>query len=274
MKTKTTTLACRVCGTATDDHRASEVERTTPTGQPRTPYLVGLCDGCHDAGIDPDEPGSAVRAALHLINRPVADWRLAADAFIEAGLDVAPVLAERATPQRPWAHVPKEVREALKSAYLPVLDAKVFAAAKTEDRPIPPQGPPDDTEHRACLFCGLAKQVEPWRGPVHTKAFTKPNAVTGYLCSPCADAVEAVGAVGPTALERAVMEAHDYEWTENVRIPRLTAWVTTGMGPLDRPWLWVDLAEPVPEIEPLAMLHGQIADLTARLDALEGKAQP
>lgn len=272
MKTKTTTLACRVCGVATDDRRATEVQHTTLTGQPRTPYLVGLCDGCHDAGIAPDEFGSAVRAALHLLGRPVADWRLAADAFMEAGIDVTPILAERATPQRPWAHVPKEVREALKAAYLPVLDRKVFAAAKTEERPIPAAPPPDDAEYPGCLMCGLDKQVAPWRGPVHTKAFTKPRMTTGFLCSQCAESAEAVGAIGATALERAAMLYHGLDWTENVRIPHLRAAVAEGIVPSGTPWSWVEFAEPEdPGLDPIALLRKEVADLTARVADLEAR---
>lgn len=262
-------VACRACGVATTE-RVTEVPRSTPGGQPMPPYEVGVCGDCVSLRLD--EPGSAVRAALRVIGKPEDHWREAAEVFAEdAGVDVTPTLYERATPQRkPWAHVPREVKEALRGAYAEVLHRRVFASTD-KDRPVPAEGPPDDTEHRACLMCGLAKQVEPWRGPVHTKAFTKPDAVTGYLCTACGDAAEAVGAVGPTALERAVMEFHDYAWTENVRIPRLTAWVSTGMGPLDRPWLWVDLAEPTPQIEPVILLRKEVEDLAARVAALEGR---
>ena len=111
---------------------------------------------------------------------------------------MTPMLYDRATPQRkPWGHVPKDVRADLRGAYVAVLDAKVHAST-AKDLPIPPAGPPDDTTHRACLMCGLAKQVEPWRvgGLCDACVSTKPDMVTGYLCSPCGDAVEAAGALG------------------------------------------------------------------------------
>jgi hypothetical protein len=264
-----TEVACRACGVATTE-RVTQVPRSTPAGRPMPPYDVGVCDGCADLGLD--EPGSAVRAALRVIHKPEKDWPLAAEAFAEAGVDVAPALYERATPQRrPWGHVPREVRDALKAAYLRVLDAKVFAAAATEGRPVPPAGPPDDAEYPGCLYCGLGRQAEPWRGPVTTTALRKPGMVTGYLCSPCAEATEAVGAVGATALERAVMAHHGLDWTEDVRIPRLRAAVAEGEGPSGTPWSWVDLREPVDAgVDPVALLRKEVADLAARVAALEG----
>ena len=49
------------------------------------------------------------------------------------------------------------------------------------------------------------------------------------------------------------MTAHGYDWTENVRIPGLRVWKPRRRWVRDQPWLWVDLREPIPEIDPIVL---------------------
>ncbi|MGN6253358.1 MAG: hypothetical protein ACTHNS_16260 [Marmoricola sp.] len=260
---------CRCCGVATD-RRLAWLPDTTPTGRASgREYEVGVCDDC--AGLRPEEPGSAVRAALRLLGKAEGEWRLAAEAFEDAGVDVSVLLYDsrvRPEPQRkPWGHVAREDRAALRAGYARLLDLRVHAAAD-HDRPVPPTAPPGDTPHRGCLACGLDRQAEPWRGPVTTGAFTKPRMASGYLCSACAAALEEVGALGASMLERALMEARGLEWSEAVRLPGLRAWVSTGEPPSPTPWAHVGEVR-APEPEPtLADLRAEVAALRRELDAL------
>lgn len=273
MTTTATEVACRMCGVATTEN-VTTVVVPDPLNRPTFTTEVGVCAAC--VSLRPDEPGSAVRAALRLLGKNEADDGLAAPVFIEAGLDVAPLLYSRGKPQaKAWGHVPKEYKADLRRAYVRVLDARVFAASADQDRPVPPHAP-DPEFPQACLACGVGKSVD-WHGPITTTALSRgPELVTGVVCDVCVPHLTAAGAVGAQFLERAVMRAKGFEWGQNVRLPRLKAWFALhraeGLPPQAEPWSWVDLREPAPELDPIVALRVQIAELTERLAALEARS--
>jgi hypothetical protein len=97
--------------------------------------------------------------------------------------------------------------------------------------------------------------------------------VDGFVCGACAESLAAVGALGPTFLERAVLLAKGYDWAEGMRLPGLQAWVATGRAP-GEPWEWVEVAPPAPDLDPLTALRLEVADLRAEVAALrEGAAR-
>lgn len=267
-------LACHVCGAAAagpGTRRRTHSHGGRPT--PASDYDVGTCADC--LALRPEEPGVAVRAALRVLGREGDDWRLAAEAFEDAGVDATMALYDRGGPQadrgvrgpqaRPFHHVDGDAMAALRSGYARLLDFRVHAASG-RDRPVPPHAPPEGAP-RACLACGLGLSAQ-WHGPVRTKALTRgPDFVEGYVCPACAGALEAVGAVGPGFLERACMEASGREWSAAVRLPGLRAWVALDAEPREVPWDWVGLRDP----EPVLSLEAQVAALAAKIDALEAR---
>lgn len=268
--TTATQVPCRVCGTATTEGVTTEVVPDFSVTRPTFTTEVGTCPSC--ASLRPDEPGSAVRAALRLINKPEDDWRLAAGAFEEAGVDVSALLygPRRLDKGKAWAHVSRDLKADLRRAYVGVLDRRVFAAVD-HDRPMPAHAP-DPEFPQACLGCGVGRSVD-WHGPLTTTALTRgPDMITGVVCDACVPHLTAAGAVGAQFLERSVMAHFGKDWGQNVRIPRLRAWIALnraeGYPPQTEPWAWVDLRDPEPP-PTLADALDQIAGLRDRLAALE-----
>jgi hypothetical protein len=262
---------CRACGVATD--RAVEtVEKQSPSGlRGGPPYEVGTCQACE--GLRLAEPGAAVRAALRVLGKDEGDWRLAADAFDKASVDVAHVLHDGAyrngrKPQRkPWGHVEKEFRADLRSAYVRVLDARVHAST-AKGRPVPEGAPPGDGP-RGCLMCGVGRSAE-WR-QVTTGALTRgPGMVTGHLCAHCSDAHDVVGAIGATLVERAALAHAGVPWSAEMSVPGLRPWIGTGLAP-GEPWAWLgEFRLPEPEFN-LPDLAAQVAALAAAVGRLEAR---
>lgn len=269
MTTATATEApCRVCGVATD----LDVEvryGQTPAGMRDASgdYAVGTCQVCQT--LDTGTPGSAVRACLRLLGRDEAEWPAFAKVLDGMEIDASAVMFERTGsprrgPQRKaFGHVPKDAKRLLKVAHTRLLLAGAAASVPAEpDRPTPPE--PEYPQ--GCLACGVAASIN-WHGPLHTYGLTGgPDRVDGVLCDACADAYRAVGAVGLPFLEKAVMKAKGIDWAP----PRLRAWVATGLDPRDEPWDWVDTAEPALTLDPWTAAMELIADLTERVEALEG----
>lgn len=249
---------CRGCGVATTGP-------TTRRDHIFGAYEVGTCAQC--LTLDFDRPGAAVRATLRILGKRETDDTLAANVFLEAGLDVAHLLYEgdhRPHPQRkPWGHVRQEHKDALRAAYVDVLDARIHAATD-HDRPVPATAPPSGPG--GCLACGVGTSTG-WR-PVSTRVFTRgPDCLDGHLCSTCADVHDAVGALGETFLERAVMEAQGLSWEETAQVPGLKAWIATGRAP-GEPWAWVRVRPAPPALDPLSALQLQVTDLAAEVAAL------
>lgn len=268
-------LACHVCGVAAS---GPAIRRYTHTNAglatPASDYDVSTCPDC--LTLDPEEPGVAVRAALRVLGKDEGEWRLAADAFEDAGIDVSRVLYDRCDPmggrgsrgpqRKPFAHVDKEGKTALRAGYARLLDMRVHAASG-HDRPVPPTAPPSGPS--GCLLCGVGTSVS-WR-PVLTSALTRgPQMVDGHLCDTCSEQHDAVGAVGARLVEKACLEAHGLAWSEAMRAPGLTAWVATGLPP-GEPWDWMDLNPPKPDLSPLEELQDQVAALRAEVAALRAE---
>lgn len=118
-------------------------------------------------------------------------------------------------------------------------------------------------------MCGVARAAE-WHGPTTTGAYAKPGVVTGVVCAACAAHLEAAGAHGAQALERAVLAHRGKEWSAEVRLPGLLAWAATGLPPQAEPWAWVgELRDPEPVLDPLVALRVEVAELRARVEGLE-----
>lgn len=268
-----TGLACQVCGVAAEGP-AERRYTCSATGRP-SPHLdydVGTCADCRT--LRPEEPGSAVRAALRVLGKDEDD-PLAAEAFAEAGVDATAVFYDLGAgppgrgasgPQRKaFGHVGRQGKAALRRGYARLLDLRVHAASD-HDRPVPPAGPPDGYPP-ACVACGVAESAE-WHGPLRTYALTRgPDLVTGCVCDACVVDLQGAGAVGPAFLERAAMRHFGLEWSEAVRIPRLESWVATGLPPQAEPWAWVEFRVPEPDVP----LDQRVAELEARFEALEAR---
>lgn len=259
-------IACRICGVATDEDVETRYGRT-PAGQRNmaADFQVGTCGECR--GLDTVTPGLAVRACMRVIGVDEASWPALSKVLAEMEFDPAAVLFERtgtprSGPQRKaFAHVPEEARAALRWAWAHVLADRV--AATSDPGPPEPVGPPDDGPP-ACLACGVAVAPE-WHGPLHTFGLTRgPDRVDGYVCPACVVPLTAAGAVGPEFLERAVMAAKGIDW-----VPRVRAWVATGLPPREVGWDWVDVEPPARTLDPITALLEQVADLTERVEALE-----
>lgn len=270
MRTATEAVAaCRVCGVRTASNLVPRKVRL-PDGslEDADGYVSGLCPDCEAL----PEVGRGVAAALSLLGREDEDLGLAAQAFDEAGVDVSRLLyGEGREPQRkPWAHVSRETRADLRRGAARLLDLKVHRASD-HDRPVPPHAPGPEYP-QACLACGVAKSAD-WHGPTTTGAYTKPGLVTGVLCDGCIGHFVAAGYThGPQVLERAVMAHFGKEWSEVVRLPRLRAWVATGLPPQDRPWGWVsELVDPPPVLDPIVELRAAVADLRREVAELRAR---
>ncbi len=131
----------------------------------------------------------------------------------------------------PFAHVRMSERRRLRAAYAGMLRERVSLTAPPVKVPPPEvsasvQPPP--AWSRGCLFCGLghlvlpAAQVQRLGGcavasrSLWTLLLThidslgggpSPVRIEGYLCPRCNDAVEEEGAVGPSSLSRALLDA-------------------------------------------------------------------
>lgn len=156
----------------------------------------------------------------------------------------SPMMARGATPTTcsaaRWGHVSPEVRGTLRDAY------GTFLRAVTE-RPghvRPPDG-------GGCLFCGVgsvearpSRADEAWhRASALPSALggQGPERLTGYLCPACERSVVAVGSIGPTAMERALL-AHlgvGRRSPAAVNLAGLAAWCTLTPPPSEpnpTPW--------------------------------------
>lgn len=157
-----------------------------------------------------------------------------------------------ATTPSPWAHLGSSDVAAAREGYAAVLADQVHALHPREIRPPSGRG--------GCMFCGVGSvSVEPvgvpawavWRqvtgvNPYSIGGRRSPGGVSGYLCPLCSDAVDSVGSVGRTAMERAVL-AHVGLTSDGyapVEIEGLVAWaVAPGRpAPSGTPWDHLDLS--------------------------------
>lgn len=130
----------------------------------------------------------------------------------------------------PFAHVRMSERLRLRAAYAGMLRERISLTAPPVKVP-PPEVPGYSVQpawNRGCLFCGLghlalpAAQVQRLGGRAVASASMwtllltyasalgggpSPARIEGYLCPRCNDAVEEEGAVGPSSLSRALLDA-------------------------------------------------------------------
>ncbi|WP_413543671.1 hypothetical protein [Citricoccus nitrophenolicus] len=128
----------------------------------------------------------------------------------------------------PWAHMDEDRRSGARSGYAAVLAERIAAkSGPVELSPPPVDGATRETVTApGCLLCGVgtvnidARQVVALGGrEVAAGKVWRPRAVTagalggrrrsrdevrGHVCPPCADALDTVGALGVTAMERAL----------------------------------------------------------------------
>jgi hypothetical protein len=151
-----------------------------------------------------------------------------------------------------WAHVPGELLRDAKEAHRDLVHYLVETPR--------PWGPPDaDGALRGCLMCGRGTltmkrrdALEAWGDLVQVVPGTlggadRPDTVTGYICPVCRPSVEATGAPGMPAIERALLAAVagvkvTSGWRVNLRQP-VYAWATRPAGtPTNvQPWQHLDL---------------------------------
>lgn len=266
-------LACQVCGVAATGGPVTRRTSRSAVGRAQAEYEVTTCEDC--LSLNPDAPGLAVRAALRLlgVKPPAGDEGRVAELFEDAGVNLVAVLYDSGGnprgavgPQRKaWDHVDREGKALLRKGWAAVLQARV-AEEVGPLRPVPPpEGMP-----QACVACGLATSVDWYE--VTTGALTRgPGYVTGCLCDECGPVRQEVGATGQPFLEKAVMRAKGIDW-----VPRVWAWVATGLPPQAEPWSWVSLDRPeqAPDwgrLSQIEALQIAVADLTAKVADLEAR---
>lgn len=142
----------------------------------------------------------------------------------------------------PFAHVDAELRQSARDAMAALLRSRMAPAEVVE-----PLGPPIDSDRRGCLLCGRDR-ADSWEAlTVSTRALggrPTPEPIEGDVCTACADAVEAVGSVGRTAMTRAVLEHLGVRRTfatEQVLL-HLVGWgaLPAGTRPNRAPWAHVN----------------------------------
>ena len=136
----------------------------------------------------------------------------------------APVLAKGADPTTcnpyPWAHLPNDLREQVLAGVALLLAERAAVSAA------PVRLPPPADRLPGCLLCGVghvavvaarvvrlggrqAAQRDVWQPltatPTSLGGQPSPERVAGYACPQCHDAIAGVGAVGETAMERALV---------------------------------------------------------------------
>lgn len=130
---------------------------------------------------------------------------------------------------RPWSHVRESARADLRAAYATLLRERLTAGSPDVilTPPTVRYWEPDVPAPGGCLLCGVravtvtaaqvarlggreAAQRAAWRplaaAPGSLGGPRAPVSVAGHVCPPCSEALASVGAVGPTALERALAE--------------------------------------------------------------------
>lgn len=254
--------ACSYCGIA-----AEQGAGRSQASSARMELDTVVCGGC--AALDPDRPGSALRAAARLLGVLEVDRHLAEALYEEAGaLDGVmyadpgdPLVGRSRAPQRePWKHVGPGTWAALERARVRADELRESAGRPRPETP-PPSGP------SGCLLCGVGASAS-WRRVLTASLTPGPDHVEGHFCADCSEEHDRVGAVGPSLIESAARTHAGLPPEGEVRQRALKAWVATGLPP-GEPWSWVDLRPPEPDPDPVDEARAQLADLAARVAELE-----
>lgn len=189
----------------------------------------------------------------------------------------------------PWAHVGESARADMRATYATLLRERL-AVGSPDATLTPPRlsyWEPDVPAPGGCLLCGVcavtvtaaevarvggreAARRLAWQtlstSPATLGGRGAPVRVAGHVCPPCSDALASVGAVGPTALERALAEHLTTTGREEAArrlraalaqsvgtVPGLTGWGAlvfatrrrnlTPPRPNAEPWQHLDLSE-------------------------------
>ncbi|MFD0806147.1 hypothetical protein ACFQ0K_08630 [Nocardioides caeni] len=188
-----------------------------------------------------------------------------------------------------WSHVSESARADLRAAYAALLRERLTECSPDValTSPTVHYWEPDVPAPGGCLLCGVGEVTVPaaqvarvggreaaqrlvWRtlsaSPGNLGGQRGPARVTGHVCPPCSEALDSVGAVGPTALERALAEHLTATGREAAaqrlraalahavgRVPGLTGWGAlvyaararhaTPPRPNAQPWAHLDLSE-------------------------------
>lgn len=163
-----------------------------------------------------------------------------------------------ASPDQRWLQVDAETRQAMRDAY-----GMLLRALTDVPHPVsPPSGDGYEVAVRGCLLCGIgtvnalsSQERDVW-GPLRSAVAAtlggrgRPEPIYGYLCPTCRSATErAGGALGPTAMERAVFDHLEVdprrlpggpgEWGQELpQIDGLQAWCVLPGSPAPNPAPW------------------------------------
>lgn len=216
--------------------------------------LTCALDGLAAVGATPPRTFDAatVSALLRHLAAPGASVRWASR--------FAPVVTEGARPGaanvEPWQHLGEEVARAVRDGWAAALAERVARSAP-DARLAPPEG-------RGCAFCGVSHVTVPavrvtalggseWAArrvwstvKVSPRTFGgqhSPRPVTVALCPPCAEAVDATGAVGEPAMRRAFAahlrgQGRDYDalLIAHEDVGPVSGWAAKRRKPNAGPW--------------------------------------
>lgn len=250
--------------------------------------LVAAIVGSHPALVAAYGAGSApvvvghVLDALALIAQPypgvdVSDHDLAAliHHLNEPGAGLAWrrwVTVERAGQVASWpfAYLPDERVAGVRTAYGAYLHERAM-----RNRPPVRIAPPETSDRPGCLFCGIGAQPVaatrvaregqvvvqaslwwPLSAPPAALGGAGPRRIKGHVCAACADALSMVGAVGRTAMVRALLahlraqgavqvaDAIEVAERDEIGVQGLLGWggLPVGTPPNAAPWAHVDLS--------------------------------
>ena len=202
----------------------------------------------------------------------------------------APEADSRTCTPRAWAHLMPGKRTDLRQAYAALL--KERAARNAAPVPIPP--PPvgyltgEIPIEGGCLFCGVGHQMVPavtasregpqnlarslWTpkrtGTQQLGGRASPDWLSGHLCQVCAEALEHVHAMGPSALERALVAALAPQGIGKLGWGQLDVKGLIGWGALVARARQADPPEPDPRPNTKPWEHlGDLDELRQRLGA-------
>lgn len=265
-------LACEGCGVAVAGPVTSvtAVPPKTQNTLPSAPVEFARCPQCQllrekaDAYVSA-RPALAARLGDHIARERVASVLFGLAILAKPVPDDLTLLLPRLHPAAhgvwfnsplslardqcspyPWAHVTLGQRAALRTAYAAVLRDRLALREPPIALPCPSGG---------CLLCGVATisrsaievahgggsavvGAQVWTTVTATPAALGaggPDHINGHLCPPCSDAIEAEGAIGPSALGRAVVE-HVRRTLGEERATRLRSRLTDDFPPTLPAW--------------------------------------
>ena len=154
------------------------------------------------------------------------------------------ILPDSCVPSR-WGHLSDIDLQPLRDEFAALLRRQVATVG-----PVPI---PDDGGLRGCLLCGVGTvegyphdAAELWGSIVSANPGAlggqgRPEKVRGHLCPACRPEVETVGALGPTAMERAFVAFLKATLRDDMWLRGLRAWcvLPEGTAPNLTPWLHI-----------------------------------